>query len=68
TLNLDITPDYQQNDTQVHFVPEGSIMLDSNSRTFELNYRQIFQHLEYMAKLHTKDRTDGQRNFGCSQS
>ncbi|EAN9585153.1 inovirus-type Gp2 protein [Salmonella enterica subsp. diarizonae] len=49
-------------------MPEGSIMLDSNSRTFELNYRQIFQHLEYMAKLHTKDRTDGQRNFGCSQS
>ncbi|MEX8626407.1 inovirus Gp2 family protein [Salmonella enterica] len=68
TLNLHTRPDYQQYYTQVHFVPEGSIMLDTNSRTFELNYSQIFQHLEYMAKLHTKDRTDGQRNFGCSQS
>lgn len=42
-------------------------MLDTNSKTFELNYAQIFQHLEYMAKLYSKSNTDGQRNFGCSQ-
>ncbi|EPM5395776.1 inovirus Gp2 family protein [Cronobacter turicensis] len=67
-LNLHTHPDYQRHYRSVHFVLEGSIMLDINCKTFDLNYYQIFQHLEYTAKLHSKNRTDGQRNFGCSQS
>ncbi|HAT3695038.1 TPA: inovirus Gp2 family protein, partial [Serratia marcescens] len=66
-LNLHTQPDYQRHYRSVHFVLEGSIMLDTNSKTFQLNYDQIFQHLEYTAKLYSKSHVDGKRNFGCSQ-
>ncbi|QKJ15429.1 inovirus Gp2 family protein [Yersinia kristensenii] len=67
TLNLHTQPDYQRYYTLVHFVLEGDFTLKINDNHFEYRRYQIFQHLEYMAKLHSKDRTDGQRNFGCSQ-
>lgn len=68
TLNLHTQPDYQRHYTLVHFVLEGDFTLNINDEHFSLKYEQIFQRLEYMAKLHSKDSTDGQRNFGCSQS
>lgn len=67
TLNLHTQSDYQRYYKLVHFVLGGSIKLDTNSETFELNYCEIFQHLEYTAKLYSKRNDDGQRNFGCSQ-
>ncbi|RBQ36292.1 inovirus Gp2 family protein [Rahnella aquatilis] len=67
TLNLHTQPDYQRYYKLVHFVLEGDFTLKINDKHFEYRRGQIFQHLEYMAKLHSKDRTDGQRNFGCSQ-
>lgn len=68
TLNLHTQQNYQRYYKLVHFVLEGDFRLDINDEHFEYRYGQIFQHLEYMAKLYSKDSSDGQRNFGCSQS
>lgn len=58
-LNLHTQPDYQRHYRSVHFVLEGSIMLDTNSKTFQLNYDQIFQHLEYTANTRLNEHLSG---------
>ncbi|MCU6209280.1 inovirus Gp2 family protein, partial [Enterobacter cloacae] len=34
---------------------------------FTEQYTEITNRVNYLAKEHSKDNTDGQRNFGCSQ-
>lgn len=69
TLNLQGQQNYQKkNYPLVEFVLEGDFNLNVNDDKFFWHYDTIIRRLSYLAKLYTKDRTDGQRNFGCSQS
>lgn len=41
--------------------------LSRNSEKFTEKYVEITNRVNYLAKEYSKDNTDGQRNFGCSQ-
>lgn len=41
--------------------------LNVNHLSFYIDYRRVIDRINYLAKVHSKDYSDGQRNFGCSQ-
>ncbi|HDK7280020.1 TPA: inovirus Gp2 family protein [Cronobacter sakazakii] len=52
----------------VEFVLEGDFYLNANKKYFAVDYDTVMRRLSYLAKLYSKVNSDGQRNFGCSQS
>lgn len=68
TLNLHILQDYEQKYYPlVEFVFEGDFNLNVKMNNFSWHYNTVIRRLSYLAKLNSKDNSDGQRNFGCSQ-
>ncbi|WP_315971142.1 inovirus-type Gp2 protein [Serratia nematodiphila] len=45
----------------------GNIHLNKARNSFEGDYADAMNWISYLAKEYSKDNTDGQRNFGCSQ-
>lgn len=41
--------------------------LSKNSADFTTQYEAVTTRINYLAKVYSKDYSDGQRNFGCSQ-
>ncbi|MGJ3448729.1 inovirus Gp2 family protein [Enterobacter sp. PTB] len=41
--------------------------LNTRKSSFDSDYQTAINHINYLAKVHSKDYSDGQRNFGCSQ-
>lgn len=41
--------------------------LNVKSQSFDSDYQDVIQRMNYLAKVYSKDYTDGKRNFGCSQ-
>lgn len=41
--------------------------LSRNSENFTAQHTDVTNRVNYLAKTYSKDNTDGQRNFGCSQ-
>jgi len=51
----------------VEFPANGYYHLSKNSPDFTTQYAAVTTRINYLAKLYSKDYSDGQRNFGCSQ-
>ncbi|HHA1935283.1 TPA: inovirus Gp2 family protein [Enterobacter ludwigii] len=41
--------------------------LNTSKPGFDSDYQTVINRINYLAKVHSKDYSDGQRNFGCSQ-
>lgn len=41
--------------------------LNTRKPGFDSGYQTVINRINYLAKVHSKDYSDGQRNFGCSQ-
>lgn len=67
TLHLHTTLNYQQFYALVAFPTNGYYHLNTNSPDFYAQYSDVINRVNYLAKEYTKDYSDGQRNFGCSQ-
>lgn len=52
----------------IHIPLSGFYQLNRNNRYFEDTYEDLTSRAIYMAKEYSKDNSDGQRNFGCSQN
>lgn len=68
TLSLNLSQAYKKYYSLVHFVEEGDFSLNINEKHFSWNYNTVLRRLSYLAKTYSKDNSDRQRNFGCSQS
>ncbi|HAT3642686.1 inovirus Gp2 family protein [Raoultella ornithinolytica] len=69
TLNLHVQQDYEKKYYPlIEFVLEGDFNLNTKGEHFAWHYDTIMRRLSYLAKRFSKDNSDGQRNFGCSQS
>ncbi|EPB4340561.1 inovirus Gp2 family protein [Enterobacter kobei] len=51
----------------VEFPDNGYYHLSKNSADFITQYAEVTTRINYLAKEYSKDYSDGQRNFGCSQ-
>ncbi|MCT4737193.1 inovirus Gp2 family protein [Raoultella ornithinolytica] len=51
----------------VEFPENGYYHLSKNSADFTTQYAAVTTRINYLAKEFSKDYSDGQRNFGCSQ-
>ncbi|HBY9715000.1 TPA: inovirus Gp2 family protein [Klebsiella aerogenes] len=51
----------------VEFPESGYYHLSKNSADFTTQYAEVTTRINYLAKEYSKDYSDGQRNFGCSQ-
>ncbi len=51
----------------VEFPERGYYHLSKNSADFTTQYAEVTTRINYLAKEYSKDYSDGQRNFGCSQ-
>lgn len=51
----------------VEFPVNGYYHLSKNSADFTTQYEVVTNRINYLAKEYSKDYSDGQRNFGCSQ-
>ncbi|HFV9295543.1 TPA: inovirus Gp2 family protein [Serratia fonticola] len=59
--------DHQKYYNLVHFPDNCYTHLDINEITYPNDYDVVMKRLCYLAKDYSKDNSDGQRNFGCSQ-
>lgn len=51
----------------VEFPERGYYHLSKNSVDFTTQYAEVTTRINYLAKEYSKNYSDGQRNFGCSQ-
>ncbi|CAI1542228.1 inovirus Gp2 family protein [Serratia fonticola] len=51
----------------VHIPHRSYYQLNRNSPDFNAKYEELTERAMYLAKKHTKDKSDGRRNFACSQ-
>ncbi|EMU8144924.1 inovirus Gp2 family protein [Salmonella enterica] len=66
-LNLVRNDNYRRYYSLVHFPRHCSFHLIKYSADFKEQYQSTMERLSYFAKEYSKDYSDGQRNFGCSQ-
>ncbi|EOT1547407.1 inovirus Gp2 family protein [Citrobacter freundii] len=66
-LSLEKEYNYQRYYSLVHFPRHCSFHLNRYSIEFVNQYKSATERLSYFAKEYSKDYSDGQRNFGCSQ-
>lgn len=52
----------------VHFPHQGYYQLNRNRADFSAEYDELTERAFYLAKERSKDSSDGQRSFGCSQN
>lgn len=67
TLRLDKDVDYQKHYWLINFADNFYFHLNKNQISFISSYPLVLDRLRYLAKEYSKDHSDGQRNFGCSQ-
>ncbi|EJF0848395.1 inovirus-type Gp2 protein, partial [Salmonella enterica] len=67
TLRLDKDVDYQKHYWLINFADNFYFHLNKNQLSFISSYPLVLDRLRYLAKNITKDYSDGQRSFGCSQ-
>ncbi|MEB7886244.1 inovirus Gp2 family protein [Serratia fonticola] len=51
----------------IHIPYQGYYQLNRNKPDFKADYEELTERAMYLAKEHSKDKSDGRRNFGCSQ-
>lgn len=51
----------------IHLPVGGFYQLNRNKPDFKADYEELTERAMYLAKEHSKDTSDGYRNFGCSQ-
>ncbi|PVZ79462.1 inovirus Gp2 family protein [Serratia sp. S1B] len=51
----------------IHLPHEGFYQLNRNKPDFKAKYEELTERAMYLAKDHSKNTSDGYRNFGCSQ-
>lgn len=66
-LGLNTVVNHQQYYPLVEFPTNGYYHLSKNSHDFTTQFSDVTNRLNYLAKEYSKDNSDGQRNFGCSQ-
>lgn len=67
TLRLDKDVDYQKHYWLINFSDNFYYRLNKNQISFISGYPLVLDRLRYLAKNITKNYSDGQRSFGCSQ-
>jgi len=58
---------HQQYYSLVEFPVNGYYHLSKNHNDFTTRYAAVTERINYLAKEYSKDCSDGQRSFGCSQ-
>lgn len=66
-LNLHDDDDYQKYYPLVHFPKPSYAHLNKTSTHFNNDSAEVINRVCYLAKEYSKDSSDKQRNFGCSQ-
>lgn len=66
-LGLNAVVNHQQYYPLVEFPANGYYHLSKNSNDLTTQLSDITNRVNYLAKDFSKDNSDGQRNFGCSQ-
>lgn len=66
-LGLNTAVNHQQYYPLVEFPANGYYHLSKNHNHFTTQLSTVTDRVNYMAKEYSKDNSDGQRNFGCSQ-
>lgn len=66
-LNIRSAMNYRQHYALVEFPANCYYHLNVNSDNFNTQFNAVVDRVNYMAKEYSKDSSDGQRNFGCSQ-
>lgn len=66
-LGLNSVVNHQQYYPLVEFPTNGYYHLSKNSDDFSTQLSDVTTRVNYLAKDYSKDNSDGQRNFGCSQ-
>ncbi|WP_024530465.1 inovirus Gp2 family protein [Serratia fonticola] len=67
-LSLDKDEGYKKHYSLVHFTHHNYRHLNVSSPSFSVDYDEVLTWLSYFAKEYSKNHSDGQRNFGSSQS
>ncbi|HGH7221528.1 TPA: inovirus-type Gp2 protein [Klebsiella pneumoniae] len=52
----------------IHLPVSGFYQLNRNNSDFKADYEELTERAMYLAKERSKDKSDGYRNFGCSQN
>ncbi|WP_185922700.1 inovirus Gp2 family protein [Hafnia paralvei] len=66
-LGLNSELNYQQYYSLVEFPANGYYHLSKKGNKFTTQHADVTDRVNYLAKEYSKDNSDGQRNFGCSQ-
>lgn len=66
-LGLNTVDNHQQYYPLVEFPKNGYYHLSKNHNDFTTQLTGVTDRVNYLAKEYSKDNSDGQRNFGCSQ-
>lgn len=66
-LNTGRTPDYRSYYSLVEFPTNPYYHLNTRKDGFNCDYQIVMNRVLYLAKIFSKDCSDGQRNFGYSQ-
>lgn len=66
-LGLNSELNYQQYYSLVEFPANGYYHLSKKGNDFTTQHSDVTDRVNYLAKEYSKDNSDGQRNFGCSQ-
>jgi len=66
-LGLNSVVNHQQYYSLVEFPTNGYCHLSKNNNDFITQYEAITERINYLAKEYSKDYSDGERSFGCSQ-
>ncbi|EMJ9288197.1 inovirus Gp2 family protein [Klebsiella michiganensis] len=66
-LGLNTVANHQQHYSLVEFPDNGYYHLSKNHNDFTAQLSNVTDRLNYLAKDYSKDNSDNQRNFGCSQ-
>lgn len=67
TLKLNTKDNYQKYYNLINFPQKCYYHLDKNKMDFIIGSAFVLNRLSYLAKEYSKDYSDKQRNFGCSQ-
>ncbi|MBL0876380.1 inovirus Gp2 family protein [Serratia nevei] len=67
TLKLNTKDNHQKYYNLINFPKNCYYHLDKNKMDFLIGNAMVLNRLSYLAKEYTKDYSDKQRNFGCSQ-
>lgn len=66
-LSLHCEDQHEKHYSLVHFPENPYYHLNSNQEDFKEKLKSVLDRLDYLAKIYSKDSSDGYRNFGCSQ-